>query len=168
MPLSMSESAVPPLLRALSNLRANLDKASVHCTEHKIDEQVLVQFRLYPDMAPLSTQVQIACDMSKGCVSRLSDSDKPGFEDEEKTFSELQARIDKTVDYIKSIALERIDGSEKKAISFKTQAGELKFIGQQYLQYFVLPNVYFHCTMAYAILRHNGVTLGKTDFIGRP
>tara|TARA_R110000787_G_scaffold55454_10_gene128082 strand:+ start:2266 stop:2772 length:507 start_codon:yes stop_codon:yes gene_type:complete len=168
MSLSMSQVAVPTLLRALANLQAVLGKAAAHCAEKKIDPSALVSFRLYPDMLPLSAQVQIATDMSKGCVARLAGIDAPKFVDDENSFEQLQARIDKTIAFIKDVDLSAIDGTEDKPIVMKTPRGELKFTGQNYLMNFVQPNVYFHATTVYNILRHNGVVLGKMDFLGRP
>lgn len=167
MPLSMYTLSIPPVLRSLSNLRALLDKAAAHAEANKIDPLALTSFRLYPDMLPLRSQVQIACDVAKGCAARLSGVDAPKFDDNEHTFAELQARIDKTVDFIGSVKAEQIDGTETKPIVLKTPFGERHFEGLGFAQSFVLPNVYFHCATAYNILRHNGVVLGKLDFLGR-
>jgi hypothetical protein len=117
-------------------------------------------------MFPLSRQVQIATDMAKGCVARLAGVEPPKYEDNETTFAQLIARVDKTVEYIKSFKPEQIDGSENRAISLPSRHGTLNFIGLPYVQTFVLPNVHFHITTAYNILRHNGVEVGKADFIG--
>lgn len=166
MSLGMYASSVPAILRALGNLRAVLAKGAAHCEARKIDPAVLVGSRLYPDMLPLASQVRIACDIGKGCVARLSGVDAPKFEDTETTFAELDARIAKTLDFVKSATAAQIDGSESKSVVLKTPRGDMPFTGEDYLRFFVLPNVYFHCTTAYNILRHNGVELGKLDFLG--
>jgi hypothetical protein len=163
----MYQASVPVLVRMLGNLRGVLDKAAAHAEARKIDPAALIGFRLYPDMFPLSRQVQIACDMAKGGVARLAGADPERHDDTETSFAELSARIDKTIAYIKTFTSEQIDGSEERAIVLKSPRGELKFTGQSYLLHFVLPNVYFHIATAYGILRHNGVELGKQDFIGR-
>ncbi|HSW11268.1 MAG TPA: DUF1993 family protein [Solimonas sp.] len=167
MSLSMYSASVPLFQRALGNLRNCLDKAAAHAEARKIDPAALLGFRLYPDMFPLSRQVQIAADMAKGCAARLAGVDVPKYEDNEASFAELAARIDKTLVFIGGFGAAQIDGSEDKPIQLKTPRGELNFSGQQYLQVFALPNVYFHCSTAYNILRHNGVELGKQDFLGR-
>jgi len=167
MSLSMYSASVPVFLRALGNLRACLDKAAAHAEARKLDPATLLGFRLYPDMFPLTRQVQIAADMAKGCVARLAGVEVPKYEDNEASFADLAARIDRTLAFIKGFTAEQIDGTEDKPIQLKSPRGELNFSGQQYLQFFVTPNVYFHCTTAYNILRHNGVELGKQDFLGR-
>ena len=166
MSLGMYASSVPVIVRALSNLRAILAKGAAHCEARKIDPAVLVNFRLYPDMLPLASQVRIACDMAKFCVARLGDLEAPKFEDNETTFAELDARIAKTVAFVSTATAAQIDGSEKKGVTLKTPRGDLPFVGEDYLRFFVLPNVFFHSTTAYNILRHNGVELGKLDFLG--
>lgn len=167
MSLSMYTASVPAFVRVLGNLRAILEKAAAHAEARKLDPAALISFRLYPDMFPLSRQVQIATDMTKGCVARLADAEMPKYEDNETSFAELIARVDQTLSFIKGFKPEQIDGSEDKAIQLKSPRGELNFSGQQYLQFFVLPNLYFHAATAYNILRHNGVELGKQDFLGR-
>lgn len=167
MSLSMYQASVPPLLRALNNLRNLLEKAAAHVEARKIDPQALLGFRLYPDMLPLTSQVYIATDVAKGCAARLAGVDVPRYEDTERTFQELRARVDKTIAYLQSFSPEQIDGSEARAIEMQSRRGPVHFTGQDYLQNFVLPNVYFHITTAYAILRHNGVELGKTDYLGQ-
>jgi hypothetical protein len=127
---------------------------------------VLTGARLAPDMFPLSRQVQIACDIAKGAAARLSGTEIPKFEDTETTFPELKARIDKTLQFVNGIAADAFKDSEKRDIVLTNRRGDLKFSGLAYLNEFVLPNVYFHATAAYAILRHNGVELGKQDFLG--
>lgn len=167
MSLSMYQASVPVFVRMLENLRAVLDKASAHAEVRKLDPAALIGFRLYPDMFPLSRQVQIATDMAKGAVARLAGTEPERYPDTESSFPELIARIDKTVAYIKTFTAAQIDGSEERAIVLKTPRGELRFTGQQYLLFFALPNVGFHTTTTYNILRHNGVELGKQDYLGR-
>ncbi|TDU30744.1 hypothetical protein DFR24_0098 [Panacagrimonas perspica] len=168
MSLGMYQSSIPALVRALGNLRQILAKAASHCEAKKIDPAVLIGFRLFPDMLPLASQVRIAGDMAKGSAARLGGLEVPKFEDNETTFAELDARIDKTLAFLATVTPAQIDGSEKRTVTIKTPRGDLNFEGQSYLQFFLLPNVYFHCTTAYNILRHNGVEIGKMDFIGAP
>jgi hypothetical protein len=166
MSLSMYEASVPALSRMLDNLRSILSKGAAHVEQHKLDASALTTFRLYPDMFPLTRQVQIATDMAKGCVARLAGADVPTYEDKETTFAELIERIEKITAFIKSFSSSQIDGSEDREIVLKGRNGEMRFSGKQYLLHFVLPNVHFHIATTYLILRHNGVQLGKSDFIG--
>ncbi len=168
MSLGMYQSSIPALVRALGNLRNILTKAAAHCEAKKIDPAALIGFRLFPDMLPLASQVRIACDMSKGCVARLGGVEAPKFEDNETTFAQLDARIEKTLAFLATATPAMIDGSETRTVTIKTPRGDLNYEGQTYLQFFLLPNVYFHCTTAYNILRHNGLEIGKFDFIGAP
>lgn len=161
MPLSMYQSSIPVLLRGLNNLSAVLKKG-----EAQDGGTALVEARLAPDMFTLAGQVQRASDTAKGCAARLSGAANPSFADEEKTFADLQARIRKTIDFLNSVTREQVDGSEDKPIEFKAGPNVLKFTGTSYLQTFVIPNFFFHATAAYAILRHNGVPLGKLDYLG--
>lgn len=167
MSLSMYQASIPAFLHMLDNLAAILDKAQQYAHDHKIEPQVLLEARLAPDMYPLLRQVQIVSDAVKGCAARLAGIALPSFADRENSFAELQARIGKTADFLRSVTPEQFDGSETRAISLSFPGLELKFSGQEYLLSFVLPNFYFHLSMAYAILRHNGVPLGKMDFLGR-
>lgn len=167
MTISMYSASIPAFLRALDNLAAVLDIGAASAAERKIDPAVLLQSRLYPDMFPLSRQVQIACDMVKGGAARLAGIEPPPKADTEATFAELKARIEWTIEFLRSVKPEQIDGSEDRPIVLKTPFGELNFTGQQYLSGFVLPNLYFHSATAYNILRHSGVVLGKRDFLGR-
>lgn len=167
MAIGMYQASVPPLVRALDNLRQLLRKAAAHCEHRKIDPSALIQYRLFPDMFPLSFQIQVAGDMSKGCVARLSGAQAPKFEDNEKTFTEFDDRIQRTLDFVQSVGSDQIDGSEEKPIVLKTPRGELNFTGLTYVQGFVLPNVYFHSATAFNILRTNGVEIGKMDFLGQ-
>lgn len=162
MPLSMSQASVPLFLRALRNLSAILEKGAAHP-----DAASLVEARLYPDMLTLAGQVQRASDAAKACIARLSGAEPPSFPDTEKSFPELHERIRKTIDYIKGVSSASIDGSEEREIRFKAGKSEFNFTGQQYLQGFAIPNFFFHVTVAYAILRHKGIEIGKMDFLGR-
>lgn len=167
MSLSMYQASIPVFVRMLGNLEAILDKGLADAEARKIDPSVFVNARLAPDMHPLSRQVQIACDMAKGGAARLAGVEPPSMPDVETTFEELKARIGKTVDFVKGVKSEQIDGSEEREVILKFPGGEMNLTGQQYLLGFVLPNLYFHITAAYAILRHNGVAVGKMDFVGR-
>ena len=166
MSLSMYQASVPVLIRQLEILSAILKKGEAHAAAKKIAPEIFLNARLSPDMYPLSRQVQIAGDMSKGCVARLAGQEVPVYEDTEKTFADLQARIAKTLEFVKTFKPAQIDGSEERKVVLKVGGNEMVFLGQPYLLNFVLPNVYFHVTIAYAILRHNGVELGKKDFLG--
>jgi uncharacterized protein len=164
----MYQASAPRFASMLGNLAAILDQAQAHCEARKIDPLVVTGLRLYPDMFPLSRQVQIACDTAKGAVARLAGVDIPKHEDTERTFEELKARIAKTVDFVQSVKRERLEGSEEKEIVLQMRSGERRYTGLQYLLGHALPNFYFHVTTAYNILRHNGVELGKQDYIGKP
>ena len=166
MNLSMYQASVPVFVRLLGNVRAILEKAAAYAEARKFEPSVLVQSRLAPDMFPLSRQVQIASDMAKGCVARLAGVEPPKFEDTETTIPQLLARIDRTVAFLKTFKPAQIDGTEDKALTIPLRTGPREFKGQPYLLFFVMPNFYFHCTMTYALLRHNGLEIGKPDFIG--
>ncbi|MEI7574261.1 MAG: hypothetical protein RLZZ541_1244 [Pseudomonadota bacterium] len=167
MTISMYQASVPAMIKTLSNLRNLLEKASTHAEAKKIDPSVLVNARLYPDMFPLSRQVQIATDMAKGAASRLAGQEVPSYEDNEATFPELIARLDKTIALLATFKPGDIDGSEDRTITLPMRDRTLTFKGLPYLIDYVLPNVYFHTTTAFAILRHNGVEIGKKDFLGK-
>jgi hypothetical protein len=162
----MYSASIPVLVRMLGNLSAILDKAAAHAEAKKIDPQVFLSARLAPDMFALTRQVQIAGDMAKGCAARLAGIEVPSYEDNETSFPELKERIGKTVAFMQSIRPEQLDGSDERTIVLKMRSGELTFNGHDYLLGFVLPNFYFHVTTAYDILRHNGVEIGKMDFLG--
>ncbi|MDP1771311.1 MAG: DUF1993 family protein [Methylobacter sp.] len=166
MSLTMYQASIPSFLRMLGNLSAILDKAAAHAEAKKIDPSIFINARLAPDMFPLSRQVQIATDMVKGCTARLAGIDVPRYEDNETTFAELQARIAKTKAFIESVNASQVDGSEDRQITLKFGSKELSFLGQAYLLDFVIPNFHFHLTTTYAILRHNGVDIGKKDYTG--
>lgn len=166
MSLSMYQASVPVFQRTLNSLAVLLEKGAAFAEARKIDPSVLLNSRLAPDMFPLLRQVQIASDTAKGAGARLADIAIPSFPDEEVTFAELQARITKTLDFLNGLHATQIDGSEERTIILKTHSGEVTFTGQSYLLFFALPNFYFHVTAAYAILRHNGVEIGKLDYLG--
>jgi len=167
MKVSMYQASVPTITRSLNNLAAILEKAAAHIEAKKIEPNVLVDSRLFPDMFPLAKQVQIASDISKGGAARLAQIEAPAYEDNEKTFADLVARLRKTVAFLETLKPEQIDGSEDRTVTWKTRTAEKSMQGQPYLFNHVLPNVFFHVTTAYNILRHNGVELGKQDFLGR-
>ena len=166
MTISMYQASVPVFLKGLSNLKAILEKAAAHAQAHKIDDTVLVAARLYPNMLPLSKQVQIASDFARGTTARLAGAEPPSMEDNEKTLADLIARVDKTLDYVKPFAAAQIDGSEARSITRQVRGQPRTFTGINYLLQYALPNFYFHSATAYAILRHNGVEIGKADFLG--
>lgn len=166
MMLTMYQASVPSFLRMLDNLSSILDIAAVHAEAKNIEASIFVNGRLTPDMFPLSRQVQIATDMVKGCAARLAGIEVPSYADDETTFSELQARISKTKTFLQSISEAQINGSEDRQVTVKFGSRELKFLGQAYLFDFVIPNFHFHLTTTYAILRHYGVEVGKTDYTG--
>jgi hypothetical protein len=164
----MYQASVPPIIRALENLAAILQKGEQFCEAKKIDPSVLTSYRLAPDMFPLAKQVQIASDIGKSGCARLAQAEAPAFEDNETTFAQLVERCTKTIAYLKTLKAEQIDGSEGRTVTWKTRSGERSMQGQPYLLSHVIPNVHFHVTTTYAILRHNGVELGKQDFLGKP
>jgi hypothetical protein len=166
MAISMYQASVPTFIHAFANLAAILKKGAAYAEEKKFEPSVLINARLAPDMFALSRQVQIATDVVKGGIARLAGVEIPSFPDNEATFDELQQRLEKTVSFLKTIQASQIDGSQAREINIKAGPNELKFNGQDYLLKFVIPNLYFHVTAAYAILRHNGVDVGKMDFLG--
>lgn len=166
MSISMYQASVPTLIQALKALSGVLDKGAKHAEAKGIDPAVLLGSRLYPDMFPLTRQVQIASDNAKGPSARLAGMEPPKFDDNEASFADLQARITKTIDFLQGLKPAQIDGSEDRQIVLQMRAGPLEFKGQAYLLHFAMPNFYFHCATVYAILRHNGVEVGKKDFLG--
>jgi hypothetical protein len=166
MPISMYDVSIPIMTRGLTNLSAILDKAAAHAAAKKFDPVALAQARLFPDMHPLARQVQIACDTAKGAAARLAGIEVPKHEDTETTLAELKARIAKTVDFLKSVTAAQLKDAESRAIEIKFPSGSWKFTGLAYLTDFVLPNFYFHVSIAYALLRKNGIEIGKGDFLG--
>ena len=167
MSISMYGTLMPMAKTLLTALSANLQKAADHAKAKGFDESALVNARLAPDMFALARQVQIATDMAKGGACRLAGIDIPAYEDNETTIEALKARVAKTVAFLDTIKPAQINGSEEKPIVLKMRAGDVGFTGQGYLISFVIPNLTFHCTTAYNILRHNGVELGKMDYLGR-
>ncbi|HEY0199983.1 MAG TPA: DUF1993 domain-containing protein [Rhodanobacter sp.] len=166
MTLSMYQAAVPVFVRALGNLAHVLGKGAEHAKAKSVTDEVLLQTRLIPDMLPLVRQVQIACDMACRGAARLAGAEPQSFEDNETTLEQVQARIARATDYIKSFTAAQIDGSEAREVVIKSRNGDQKLDGQNYLLHFVLPNVFFHCATAYDILRVAGTDIGKSDFIG--
>jgi len=164
----MYEFLVPTANRMLGNLSALLDKAAAHAEAKKFDPANLLNARLSPDMHPFTRQVQIACDQAKGAAARLSGAEPPSYPDVEMTIPELKARIAKTLEYVNSVDPAAFAGSEDRTVTLKSPKGELQLSGIDYLRGFMLPNFYFHITTAYALLRHNGVEIGKFDYLGRP
>ncbi len=166
MTLSMQQMSVPIFAKTLGNLSAILDKAAAHAEAKKIDPSVLLAARLFPDMFPLLRQIQLAGDFAKGSVARLAGLEPPKYEDTETTIPELKARIGRTLEFLHSLDAAKFDGAETREISLKIRDGVQKYAAMPYLLHVALPNFFFHATTAYDILRHNGVELGKRDFIG--
>ena len=162
---SMYDASIPPILRALNNLSHILNKGEAYANAKEIELAVLFNARLFPDMFPLSRQVQIATDMSKGAAARLARLEVPSYDDNETTFADLQARIAKTIAFIETVTPAQLEGAEKRDIEIMVRKAKMEFTGQDYLQKWVMPNVYFHVATTYNILRHNGVELGKPDFL---
>ncbi len=163
----MHQTAVASCSRALNNLAAILEKARAHAEAKKIDSQAFLDARLYPDMFPLKRQVQLASDSAKGGLARLAQGQPPSFEDNEATFEQLIERCNKTVAYLETLKPGQFDGGEDRTVSWQSRSATRTMQGQAYLLHHVLPNVYFHATTAYAILRHSGVEVGKQDFLGK-
>ena len=168
MTISMYQASVPRFVNTLGNLSSILDKAQAHVDAKKLEPTAVTTFRLFPDMLPMTKQVQIACDTAKGVVARLAGAEIPVYEDNEKTLAELKARIAKTIAFIQTVTPAQIDGSEDKEIVIKRGDKETRYKGMQFLLGQALPNFYFHVTTAYNILRHNGVEIGKRDYLGNP
>ena len=166
MSISMHSASVPVFVRMLSNLLAWLDKAEAHALSKKFETGVLLSARLAPDMLPFTKQVQIACDTAKFAVARLAGVEAPKFDDQEASVAELRERIRKTIDYVQSVPASQIDGTENKDVTVPRRDGSMTFKGEPYLKNYALPNFFFHVTTAYALLRHNGVELGKSDYLG--
>ena len=166
MPISMYSASVPTFQHMLRNLSHILDKAEANAQARKFDPAVLMQSRLAPDMLPFTRQVLIACDAAKNGVARISGVEAPRFQDNETTFAELKARIKKTLDYLQTVPAQAMDGTEEKDITFPVGRETTRTMkAEAYLKHWALPNFFFHVTTAYAILRHNGVDLGKADYL---
>jgi hypothetical protein len=168
MTISMYQASAPRLINSMRNLSVILDKTQAYIDTKKIDPAALLQFRLFPDMLNLTRQIQIATDTAKGVVARLAGVDIPTYEDNETSVAQLQARIAKTIAFIEGFTSAQLDGTEDKAIVTKRGDKETHYTGMQFLLGHAMPNVYFHISMAYAILRHNGVEIGKRDYLGKP
>ncbi len=168
MTISMYQASVPVIIRSLTNLAAILEKAAAHAEAKKIDQSVFLNSRLFPDMLPLVKQIHIATDITRRGVARLAEIEAPAFEDNETTFAELVDRIHQNITYLKTLTPAQIDGSEEKTITLAVGKQTMTFQGLPYLTGFILPNLYFHTTTAYNILRHNGLEIGKIDFLGKP
>ena len=167
MSLSMHYASVPIFVRIFSSMLTWLDKAQSHAEARKFDTANYLGLRLAPDMLPFTRQIQIATDGAKGCVARLAGLEVPKWDDTEASFDELRARIRRTIDFVQSVPAAQIDGSEGREILLPTRSGEpMRFTGENYLKFFVMPNLYFHATATYALLRHAGVEIGKKDFLG--
>jgi hypothetical protein len=166
--ISMYQASVPRFVNILGNLSNILDKAQAHVDAKKLDTATLATYRLFPDMLPMTTQVQLACDAAKGVVARLAGVEIPVYEDNEKTLADLKARIAKTIAFIQTMKPAQIDGTEDKEIVIKRGDKETHYKGMQFLPGHALPNFYFHVTTTYNILRHNGIEIGKRDYLGNP
>jgi len=164
----MYQASVPRFVNILGNLSNILDKAQAHVDSKELDAATLTTYRLFHDMLPMTTQIQIACDAAKGVVARLAGVEIPVYEDNEKTLSDLKARIAKTIAFIQTVTPRQIDGTEDKEIVIKRGDKETHYKGMQFLLGHALPNFYFHVTTAYNILRHNGIEIGKRDYLGNP
>jgi hypothetical protein len=164
----MYQASAPRFINILGNLSNILDKAQAHVEAKKIDPSVLPAYRLFPDMLPMTSQVQIACDAAKGVMARLAGIENPAFEDTEKTLPDLKARVARTIAFIQSVTPAQIDGTEDKDIVIKRGEKETHYKGMQFLLGHAVPNFYFHISTAYNILRHNGVEIGKRDYLGNP
>ena len=165
MAISMHSASVPIFVRMLGNIDGWLDKAEAHATEKKFETSVYLSTRLAPDMLPFTQQIQIACDAAKFCIARLTGTEGPKFEDNETTLADLRQRVRKTIDYLQSVPADQVDGSDAREITVPRRAGPITMKGEQYLKHFALPNFFFHVTTVYALLRHNGVNLGKSDYL---
>jgi hypothetical protein len=166
MAMSMYQASIPQFVKMLTNLSNILKKGEAFAREKNIDGAVLINDRLAPDMFPLSKQIQIACDQVKNGMARLAGVEAPKFDDSESTFEQLQERIAKTIAFAKTITSTQLEGSETKEIKFSIKEWDFEFVGDQYLLTWIIPNFYFHITTAYNILRHNGVAVGKPDYLG--
>jgi hypothetical protein len=163
----MYSLSIPIFRKTLTSLSAILDKAAAYAQERKIEPSALLDARLYPDMLTFTRQIQLASDFAKSAATRLAGEAPPKFDDVEVGFEELKGRIARTIALLDATRAEKIDGSEDRAIELKGPTRTLHFTGYEFLANFVLPNFFFHVTIAYAILRHNGVPISKDDFLGR-
>ena len=166
MPLSMYQSSTVPVRKALVNLRGIIEKGAAHAAARKIEESALLQSRLYPDMFTLVQQVQVVTDMARSAAARLTNQEPPKYEDNETTFAQVLDRIDRTIKYVDSVPESAFEGTESRTITRPLRGQPKVFTAQNYLQQFIMPNLYFHSAIAYGLLRHAGVELGKSDFLG--
>ena len=166
MPITMYSASVPIFLRMLENCGHWLEKAEAHAQAKKFDSVVYLSTRLAPDMLPFTNQIQIACDGAKFAIARLADVEAPKFDDTEATLGELRERLRATSEFIGSVPAAKLVGTEDKDVTIPRRAGPMTLKGEAYLKHFVLPNFFFHMTTTYALLRHNGVELGKMDYLG--
>jgi hypothetical protein len=166
MSLSLYDVTIPAFLHSLRNLKAIMEKAVAHAEARKFDPNVFASMRLYPDMLPFNRQIQIASDAAKGAAARLSGTEPPKFEDTETTMAELIARVTKTIDYLEGFKAEQFAGDENRVITIKSPRNTFNFKAVDFVRHWALPNLFFHITTAYALLRHGGVEIGKMDFLG--
>jgi uncharacterized protein len=166
MTISMYQASAPVFVKMLGNLKGILQKAATHAQAKKIDDMTFLSARLFPDMLPFASQVHIATDFARGTCARLAGAEPPSIESDEKTLAELISRVERSIEYVKSVKPGDIDGSETRVIERPVRGVPRKFNGLNYLLGFALPNFYFHLSIAYALLREGGVEIGKTDFIG--
>jgi hypothetical protein len=167
MTMSMYEASIPTFLHTLRSLRAILEKGAAYAEARKFDPVVLAQSRLFPDMLPLTRQIQIASDAAKGAAARLTGTEPPKWEDNETTLADLIARVDKTIDYLQGFKAAQFEGSDTRTITINTPRASFTFPGLIFLRHWAIPNFFFHVTTAYNLLRHNGVEIGKADYLGR-
>lgn len=168
MSITMHSASAPIFISMLKNLSSWLDKAEAHAEAKKFEPGVYLTARLAPDMLPLTNQVQIACDTAKFLIARLAGVDAPKFDDSEKSLADLRARIKATIEFVQSVPADSVNGTEDKDVTLPRRTGPIVMKGEAYLKHFALPNFFFHLTTAYALLRHNGVEIGKLDFLGAP
>lgn len=168
MSITMHSASAPIFITMLKNLSVWLDKAEAHAQAKKFEPSVYLGTRLAPDMLAFTTQVQIACDTAKFAIARLGGVDAPKFDDAEASLADLRERVSATIEYINSVPAAKVDGSEDKEITIPRRTGPITMKGEAYLKHYALPNFFFHVTTAYALLRHNGVDLGKMDYLGAP
>jgi uncharacterized protein len=161
------DASIPIFIHFLNGLAAILRKAEAHAQARKIDPEAFLKARLFPDMFTFTRQVQLACDFAKGAGARLAGMPVPSFPDEEQTFDDLHQRIRKTIEFLRSLKKDQFEDAATRSVTLRAAGQDLTFKGADYLSGFVLPNFYFHLTTAYGLLRHNGVELGKLDFMGR-
>lgn len=168
MPITMHSASVPIFVTMLNNLDVWLEKAEAHAQAKKFEPSVYLSARLAPDMLPFTNQIQIACDTAKFLIARLAGVDAPKFDDSEASLADLRARVASTIAFINSVPADSVDGTEGKDVTLPRRTGPIVMKGEAYLKHFALPNFFFHMTTAYALLRHNGVEIGKMDYLGAP